>query len=136
MGSPNSLYSLSKKASRITLGGVLLTAGIGHLSTKRQEFQAQVPDWVPAYKDAVVLASGAVEVALGAALIALPRQQVFVGRVAATFFTLILPGNISQFVTKTSAFGLDTDRKRAIRLLFQPLLVAWALWSTRAICKN
>ncbi|MGY6498700.1 MAG: DoxX family protein, partial [Microcella sp.] len=29
-------------------------------------------------------------------------------------------------------FGLDTDLARGVRLLFQPLLVAWALWSTGA----
>jgi hypothetical protein len=34
--------------------------------------------------------------------------------------------------THTDAFGLDSDRARAIRLVFQPLLVAWALWSTGA----
>ncbi|TFC91580.1 hypothetical protein [Cryobacterium sp. TMT3-29-2] len=42
------------------------------------------------------------------------------------------PGNISQFVTATASFGLDSDLSRGIRLLFQPLLAAWALWSTGA----
>jgi len=28
--------------------------------------------------------------------------------------------------------GTDDDRARAVRLLFQPLLVVWALWSTGA----
>jgi len=31
------------------------------------------------------------------------------------------------------AFGLDTDTKRALRLIGQPLLIAWALWSTAAL---
>ena len=31
------------------------------------------------------------------------------------------------------AFGLDTDAKRAIRLVFQPVLVAWALAATDAV---
>ena len=131
------MHSISKTlrtVSRLALGSLLLTAGIGHLGKKRQEFQAQVPDWVPLSKDTVVLASGGVEVALGTALLALPQQKVVVGRLAALFFTLIFPGNISQFATKTSAFGLDTDRKRTIRLLFQPILVLWAVWSTRSIC--
>ena len=30
------------------------------------------------------------------------------------------------------AFGLDSDRARLVRLFFQPVLVAWALWSTGA----
>jgi uncharacterized membrane protein len=54
-----------------------------------------------------------------------------VGKAAAAFFVAIFPGNVSQYLTHTDGFGLDTDRKRAIRLVFQPLLVAWALWSTR-----
>jgi len=49
------------------------------------------------------------------------------------FFVAIFPGNISQWLTRTDAFGLDTDEARLIRLFFQPLLVLWALWSTRAI---
>jgi len=44
----------------------------------------------------------------------------------------IFPGNVSQYVHGVSAFGLDTDRARLVRLFFQPVLVAWALWSTGA----
>lgn len=132
----HSVTSTLRTTGRVALGGVLLAAGIGHLSKRRQEFQAQVPGWVPLPKDTVVLASGSVEIALGAALLALPRHKAVIGRMAALFFTLVFPGNISQLVTKTSAFGLDTDRKRALRLLFQPLLIVWAVWSTRSIAKT
>ncbi|MDR7132795.1 hypothetical protein J2X69_005170 [Algoriphagus sp. 4150] len=38
-------------------------------------------------------------------------------------FILIFPGNIAQYVNATDAFGLDTDLKRLIRLLFQPVLI-------------
>jgi hypothetical protein len=38
---------------------------------------------------------------------------------------------VSQWRNRRDAFGLDTDRKRLVRLVFQPVLVAWALWSTR-----
>ncbi len=34
-------------AARIALGAGLVFAGIAHLTFKRKEFQAQVPDWVP-----------------------------------------------------------------------------------------
>jgi uncharacterized membrane protein len=57
---------------------------------------------------------------------------VVVGVVGAAFFVAVFPGNVSQLVTRTSAFGLETDAARAIRLVFQPLLVIWALWSTGA----
>jgi uncharacterized membrane protein len=55
-----------------------------------------------------------------------------VGWVVAFFFVLVFPGNISQFATHTDAFGLNSDLARGIRLLFQPLLVVWALWCTQA----
>jgi uncharacterized membrane protein len=55
------------------------------------------------------------------------------GTVTALFFIAIFPGNISQWLTQTDAFGLNTDEARLIRLFFQPLLVIWALYSTGAI---
>ena len=123
--------TIARTAARLTLGAFLVRAGVGHLTTERQTFQAQVPDWFPASKDAVVVASGVVEIAQGAALIALPLHQRTVGAVVAAFFVGVTPGNIHQWRAGVDAFGLDTDRKRAIRLAFQPALVAWALAATR-----
>jgi len=124
--------SVPRTSGRIGLGAILVVAGITHLTVARDDFQAQVPEWLPLDKDFVVLASGVVEITLGSALVALPKKRVLVGLVVAAFFIAIFPGNISQLVTKTSAFGLDTDAKRGFRLIFQPLLVIWALWSTGA----
>ncbi len=123
----------ARHVGRWALGAALLGAGTGHLTTMRQEFRAQVPTWVPLDPDFVVVASGVVELGLGATLILAPtRFRPAVGGVAAAFFVAIFPGNISQYVTGTDAFGLDTDRDRFIRLFVQPVLVAWALWSTGA----
>ena len=122
---------LIRKSTQVFLGAALIYAGISHLTTSRIEFQAQVPNWVPFSADFVVLASGVVEILLGLALAAL-RFRKEVGIATALFFIAIFPGNISQYVNGIDAFGLDTDRARAIRLLFQPLLVIWALWSTGA----
>jgi uncharacterized membrane protein len=124
--------SIPRTVGRIGLGAILVVAGLTHLTVARDDFQAQVPEWLPLDKDFVVLASGVVEITLGGALVALPKKRVLVGLVAAAFFIAIFPGNISQLVTKTSAFGLDTDAKRGFRLIFQPLLVIWALWATGA----
>ena len=129
---PASHPSALQTVARWLLGAAMLTAGTGHLTTQRQEFQAQVPTWLPLDKDFVVLASGVVELGFGAALLALPRQRVTVGWLLAAFFVLIFPGNVSQYVSRQDAFGLNTDRARLIRLFFQPVLVAWALWSTGA----
>lgn len=121
---------------RILLGFLMVLAGIGHLTIQRTEFLAQVPRWLPdnhAFMAFVVLSSGVVEIMLGLAMIFLVKYKVKVGLVLAIFFVLVFPGNISQYTNNISAFGLDTDQKRFIRLFFQPVLVLWALWSTGAL---
>jgi uncharacterized membrane protein len=116
----------------MVLGFALAYAGVGHLTTSRQEFQAQVPTVFADYADFVVLASGVVEIALGVGLIALWKYRVQLGWLVAAFFVAIFWGNISQYVNGVDAFGLNSDRARLIRLFFQPLLVMWALGSTGA----
>ena len=116
----------------MVLGCALAYAGVGHLTTSRTEFQAQVPTLLAEYADFVVLASGVVEIALGVGLIALWKYRVQLGWVVAAFFVAIFWGNISQYVNGVDAFGLNSDRARLIRLFFQPLLVLWALGSTGA----
>ena len=117
---------------QIVLGLALVYAGIGHLTTSRAEFQAQVPTLFKDYADFVVLASGVVEIVLGVGLIVFWKYRVQIGVLVALFFIVIFWGNISQYVNKVDAFGLNSDRARFIRLLFQPALVFWALWSTEA----
>ncbi|CAN2188175.1 COG4270 Predicted membrane protein [Candidatus Nanopelagicaceae bacterium] len=129
------MNAFMRKATQILLGATLIYTGTLHLTSSRQEFQAQVPPWAPFTPDFIVLASGVVEIALGLALISLQRRKA-VGIATAAFFIAIFPGNISQFVNGIDAFGLNDDRARAIRLLFQPLLVLWALWSTTAMPKG
>ena len=126
---------LLRKLTQILLGATLIYTGTLHLTTSRMEFQAQVPPWVPFSPDFVVLASGVVEIALGLSLTSLQKRRE-AGIATALFFIAIFPGNISQFVNEIDAFGLNDDRARAIRLLFQPLLVLWALWSTTAMPKG
>ncbi len=116
--------------ARWMLGAFLLVAGTGHLTVQREEFHAQVPSWFPVDPDVVVVVSGVVELLLGAALIVFGSRSALVGVVAAGFFILIFPGNIAQFIEGNDAFGLDTNAARFARLWFQPVLVAWALWST------
>jgi uncharacterized membrane protein len=118
---------------RLLLGGALIYAGISHLTFSRQEFQAQVPVWLPLDADFVVLASGVVEIMLGIGIASAGAVVPVAGLLAAAFFVAIFPGNINQYVEGISAFGLDTDQARFNRLFFQPVLVIWALWSTSAL---
>ncbi|MFP5070034.1 hypothetical protein ACLFMI_10250 [Pseudonocardia nantongensis] len=122
-----------RTAARVLLGGFLVFAGVAHFAVT-DEFLAQVPPVLPA-PEAVVLISGVVEIVAGLAVLCAPlrlggrswRPAIGVG--VAALFVLVFPGNVSQYLTGADGFGLDTDGARATRLLFQPLLVAWALWA-------
>lgn len=123
-----------RTAGRWALAALLATAGAGHLTWGRRGFRVVVPDWTVRIlrldKDAIVVASGVVELMLAGALVALPREKRTIGWIVAAFFVAVFPGNVHQWQTKRSAPGLDTDGKRLARLFLQPALVAWALWST------
>ncbi len=120
-----------KNIARVILGAGLIFAGISHLTTAREEFKAQVPEWIPIPVDDTVVYSGITEIALGSAIVlAGKKNRATVGKIAATFFIAVFPGNIAQFAHKRNGFGLDTDRKRMLRLFFQPVLIYWALKST------
>ena len=121
-----------RKVSQVLLGIALAYAGFKHLTSSRLEFQAQVPSLLQSQADFIVLASGVVEIALGVALMLAWRYRVQVGWVVGLFFVAVFWGNISQYLNGVDAFGLNSDRSRFVRLLFQPLLVMWALWSTGA----
>ncbi len=124
--------STAQNIARYVLGVFLALAGIGHLTFQRTAFAAQVPPWLPLNPDLVVLLSGFVEIALGLSLLLFYKQRTKVGWIVALFFVLVFPGNIAQLVEHRDAFGLDSDLKRWLRLPFQPVLIAIALWSTGA----
>jgi uncharacterized membrane protein len=131
---PHQPHTTIQNVARGVLGTFMVFAGTGHLTFARQEFQAQVPDFVPGDKDTTVLASGVVEIALGLALLLLKgknRQRMGVG--LAAFYAAVFPGNVHQYTERISAFGLDTDAKRLARLFFQPVLMGAALYSTGAL---
>ena len=127
------LAGAMRNVARWLLALNMMFAGVSHLFWGRKEFQAQVPDITGKVmdKDGVVVASGVVEIMLGAALVALPKSRSTIGLILGAFFVAVFPGNIEQYVKRRDGFGLDTDTKRLVRLFFQPVLVAWAFWSTR-----
>lgn len=124
-----------RTVARWALALGLAAMGVTHF-VQTKGFSRIVPGWAVRAtgldEDAIVVASGAVEVGLGAALIALPGDRRRVGWATAAFFVAVFPANVHQWRTKRSAPGLDTDTRRLVRLFLQPVLVAWALWSTRS----
>lgn len=123
-----------RSLGRWLLAGLLVFAGLSHLFWARKGFRIAVPDWVArdrAGKDAVVLTSGVAEIMLGAAAVAAgPRERRRVGVAIAAFFVAVFPGNVHHWRSGRSVPLMRTDRARFLRLFLQPVLVAWALWST------
>jgi uncharacterized membrane protein len=125
--------TLTQNIFRMLLAFFMVYAGFSHLTFNRIDFQAQVPDWLPLSKDLVVILSGIVEMILGLGLAFWKNKSAKFGWALALFFVLVFPGNIAQYQDGKDAFGaLNSDSARLIRLFFQPVLVAWALWSSGA----
>ncbi|MEJ7832955.1 MAG: hypothetical protein WKF79_08585 [Nocardioides sp.] len=120
-----------KALARVVLAVVLLVAGVLHF-TRTDEFLGQVPTFLSA-REAIVLVSGVAEVLLGAGLLVLRgRRLALLGWVVGVFFVAVFPGNLWQAANGSTSFGLDGGTGRVVRLFFQPVLVAWALWCTGA----
>lgn len=123
------IRALARWILALALGAI----GIVHFVSTRG-FRVVVPDWATKAtrldKDAIVIASGAAEVALAVGLLALPKERRRIGVATAAFFIAVFPGNVHQWRTHRSTPGLDTEARRFGRLFLQPLLVLWALWST------
>lgn len=123
---------LLKRFPQVILGLALIFTGISHLTTRRLEFQAQVPNELKDIANFVVLASGLLEILLGVGLLVFWKFRVAIGWATAIFFMAVFWGNVSQFINGIDAFGLNSGSSRFIRLLLQPVLVMWALLSTGA----
>lgn len=125
---------IARTIGRVSLAALLVGAGLSHLSRGRRGYRIVVPEWATRMlrldTDAIIIASGVVELMLGAALVALPRERRRIGAAVAAFFVAVLPGNVHQWRTGRPAPLMRTDRARFVRLLLQPVLVVWALWST------
>jgi uncharacterized membrane protein len=65
----------------------------------------------------------------------MPRER-SVGWLVAAFFVAVFLGDVHQWQTGRSAPMLRTDRARFVRLLLQPVLMAWALLGTRELTRT
>ena len=120
------IRALARWILALALGAI----GIVHFVSTRG-FRVVVPDWATKAtrldKDAIVIASGAAEVALAVGLLALPKERRRMGFATAAFFVAVFPGNVHQWRTRRSTPGLDTEARRFGRLFLQPLLVLLSL---------
>ena len=128
--------SISQNILRVTLGLIMIYIGIAHLSFRRIEFQAQVPSWLTSdesFVDMIVLISGYIEIIFGVLMIWGGKFKAKTGLVLGIFYVLVFPGNINQYIHELDGLRMYSNNERFLRLLFQPVLIFWALWSTNAL---
>lgn len=120
-----------EKFFKTLLALFLIVAGSAHFLIT-EEYYSLVPMWIPADPESVVLISGVIEITLGGMLLFWGKKSVALGLITATYFALIFPGNVTQYVQQKDALGLNTDELRMIRLFLQPIFIVWAVWATGA----
>lgn len=100
---------------RWLLAGLLVAAGVSHLTWGRRGYRIVVPDWATRMlhtdKDAIVVGSGAVEIALGAGLVIFPRERGRRGAAIAAVFVAVFPGQRPPVAH--GAVGADAGHRHA-----------------------
>lgn len=119
-----------REHARRGLAVAMGVAGVSHLVSPTP-FLQHLPTWMPG-REAVVLASGLVEIGFAAALLGPRRWRRATGLSLAAFLVAVFPANVYVAVTGVEVDGLPAGPYRWIRLPFQALFVWWALWSTDA----
>lgn len=118
----------ARDAARIGMPTAMAVAGFMHWLVLTP-FVQHLPPWVPAREELVFL-TGALEVALGVALVGPRSWRRLTGRALAGYFLAVFPANIYVAVSSVQVGGQPGGIYPWIRLPFQLLFIAWALWST------
>lgn len=121
----------ARSAARAGLAIAMVVAGVSHWLNP-VPFLQHLPPWVPA-AEALILATGVLEVLLGLALLLRPPWRRRVGLALAAFFVAVFPANVYVAVAGVEVDGLPGGWYPWLRLPLQVLFVAWALWSTAAV---
>lgn len=118
----------ARSAARVGLAVAMVVAGISHWLNP-VPFLQHLPPWVPA-AEALILTTGVLEVLLGLALLLRPPWRRRAGLALAAFLVAVFPANVYVAVADVDVDGLPGGWYPWLRLPFQILFVAWALWST------
>ncbi len=125
---PSSGRRSARRAARLGMATAMVVAGLAHW-VMPAPFVQHLPSWVPA-AETLVLVTGAVEIALGAALLLRQPWRRRAGLALAAYLVAVFPANVYVAVAGVDVDGQPGGWYPWLRLPFQVLFVAWALWST------
>jgi uncharacterized membrane protein len=120
-----------RAAMRLGLALALIFTGIDHLVTP-ERYLPMMPGFVP-FPAQVVLFTGLCEIA-GAIGLMHPRLRRLAGVMLAIYFVCVFPANIKNAIEGLAVGGLPSAGWYYwVRLLFQPLVIWWALYASAII---
>lgn len=120
-----------RAALRLLLAIAYVAVGIVHLRAPGG-FIAITPDWVP-FPRAVIIATGLCEIA-GAIALLIPRLRWSAGVMLALYALCVFPANIKHAIDAVPIGGMVLGPWYHVpRLLFQPVIIWWALWAGHVI---
>jgi uncharacterized membrane protein len=125
---PSSGRRSARRAARIGMATAMVFAGVAHW-VMPTPFVQHLPPWVPA-AEALVLVTGVVEIGLGVALLLRQPWRRRAGLALAAYLVAVFPANVYVAVAGIEVEGQPGGWYPWLRLPFQVLFVAWALWST------
>ncbi|WP_114558688.1 DoxX family protein [Desertihabitans aurantiacus] len=120
----------ARAAARIGMAAAMAVVGATHLLMPTP-FLQHLPAWVPA-RELLVAVSGVLETGLGAALLLRPPLRRRAGLVLAAYLVAIFPANAYVAIAGVDVDGQPGGMYPWVRLPFQLLFIAWAVWSTAA----
>ena len=118
----------TRRATRLGMAAAMVFAGAAHW-TMPTPFIQHLPSWVPA-AETLILLTGGIEVALGAALLTRQPWGRFAGLALAAYLVAVFPSNVYVAIAAVEVDGQPGGWYPWLRLPLQALFVAWALWST------
>ena len=125
---PSSGRRSARRAARLGMATAMVFAGVAHWLMPTP-FVQHLPPWVPA-AEALVLATGVVEIGLGGALLCRQPWRRRAGLALAAYLVAVFPANVYVAVAGIEVEGQPGGWYPWFRLPFQVLFVAWALWCT------
>lgn len=125
---PSSGRRSARRAARLGMATAMVFAGVAHW-VMPAPFVQHLPPWVPA-AEVLVLATGVIEIGLGAALLLRRPWRRRAGLALAAYLVAVFPANVYVAVAGIEVDGQPGGWYPWLRLPLQVLFVAWALWCT------
>lgn len=121
-------------AHALGLGLALIFAGIDHIVTPMR-YVPMIDSFLP-FPHAIVLVTGLIEIA-GAVGLLLSATRRLAGILLAVYFVAVFPANINNAISGIVIEGLPQAAWYYwVRLLFQPLVIWWALRSAELVGRS